>query len=101
MRKSLIVLAFVAGCGASSQSQPGGNANASQPGETGMETTVAGGLTGLYQSGSGTRPDQMCILEKKGKAQFGVTLSGRNLRACSGAGTATLSGDRLTLAMAG
>ncbi len=94
MKKSLIVLAFVAGCGASSQQ--GGNASGSEP-----AAVTAGGLTGLYQTGAGQRPDQMCIVEKGGKAQFGVTIWGKNLRACSGAGTATLSGDRLTLKMGG
>jgi hypothetical protein len=98
MRKSLIVLAFVAGCGASSQPRASGAANGAEP-ET--AAVAGGGLTGLYQSGAGARPNQMCILEKGGKAQFGVTLWGPNLRACSGAGTATLSGERLTLKMGG
>jgi len=90
MKKSLIVLALVAGCGASGQGQgSGGNAEADGP------------LTGLYQAGSGTRPSQMCILEKQGRARFGITLWSPGLRACSGAGTATLSGDRLTLTMGG
>ncbi|HEX4736385.1 MAG TPA: hypothetical protein VH331_02365 [Allosphingosinicella sp.] len=90
MKKSLIVLALVAGCGASGQGQgSGGGAEADGP------------LTGLYQAGEGTRPSQMCILQKSGKAQFGITLWSPGLHACSGAGTATLSGDRLTLTMGG
>jgi hypothetical protein len=97
MRKSLIVLVFVAGCGAPSQPQASGTANESAP----EPATEGGNLTGLYQSGAGTRPSQMCVLEKGGKAQFGITLWGPNLRACSGAGTAALSGDRLTLKMTG
>ncbi|MDB5691784.1 MAG: hypothetical protein JWO81_847 [Alphaproteobacteria bacterium] len=100
MRKSLIVLALVAGCGARDQPQPRGSGNGSEtPAVEG--DAAAGPLTGLYQSGGGTRPDQMCIVEKGAKAQFGITLWAPNLRACSGAGTATLSGDRLRLAMAG
>jgi hypothetical protein len=92
MKKSLVVLALVAGCGASGQPQAG---------KGGGETAGGGGaLTGLYQARS-TPPGQMCILEKGGKAQFGVTIWGPHLRACSGAGTATLAGDRLSLAMAG
>ena len=89
MKKSLIVLALVAGCGASGQGQGSGGADEGGP------------LTGLYQAGGGTRPSQMCILKKQGKARFGITLWAPGLRACSGAGTATLSGDRLTLTMAG
>jgi hypothetical protein len=93
MKKSLIVLALVAGCGASGQGRGDGAA--------GSEADAAGPLTGLYQAGGGVRPSQMCILRKAGKAQFGITIWGPNLRACSGAGTASLSGDRLTLVMAG
>lgn len=93
MKKSLVTLALVAGCGASGQPQ------AARSG--GGDEAAGGPLIGLYQAGGGTRPSQMCILEKGGKAQFGVTIWGPNLRACSGAGTATLAGDRLTLAMAG
>ena len=102
MKKSLIVLAFVAGCGASSQQ--GGNASGAAPaGMADAESTgaVSDDLTGLYQTGAGTRPDQMCVLQKGGTAQFGLTIWGANLRACSGAGTVTRSGDRLTLKMGG
>ena len=102
MNKSLIVLALVAGCGASGQSQPGANAIGNGTATAQADETVAGdALTGLFQSGSGVRPSQMCILDRKGKAQFGITLWGPNLRACSGAGTVTRAGDRLKLAMAG
>jgi hypothetical protein len=87
MKKSLIVLALVAGCGASGQGRDNGGAG--------------GPLTGLYQAAGASPPSQMCVLEKGGKAQFGITIWGPNLHACSGAGTASRSGDRLTLTMAG
>src|SRR6476619_4855839 len=110
MKKSLIVLALVAGCGASGNSQSGANqstggggqpppAPAPMPGDELPAADAA--LAGLFQSGSGTRPSQMCVLDRKGKAQFGITLWGPNLRACSGAGTATRSGDHVRLVMAG
>jgi hypothetical protein len=103
MKKSLIVLALVAGCGASGQSQPGGNASVGGGGQAAAaDDAVAGdGLTGLYQAGSGDRPSQMCILDRKGKPQFGITLWGPNLRACSGAGTVTRTGNALRFTMAG
>lgn len=103
MKKSLIALALVAGCGASSESESGGNAagNAVQATAATDEVVVPDSLTGLWQSGGGTRPNQMCVLEKKGKAQFGITLWGANLRACSGAGTATRSGEHVRFVMAG
>ncbi|HEX5184460.1 MAG TPA: hypothetical protein VFW19_15085 [Allosphingosinicella sp.] len=93
MKRSLIVLVLVAGCGASGQPRGGGSGNGNDG--------AGGPLIGLYQAGGGTRPSQMCILDRAGRAQFGITLWSPGLRACSGAGTATLSGDRLTLAMAG
>ena len=110
MKKSLIVLALVAGCGASGNSQSGANQGAgggaqpaTMPAPVPADEPPAAdsALAGLFQSGGGTRPSQMCVLDRKGKAQFGITLWGPNLRACSGAGTATRSGDHVRLAMAG
>jgi hypothetical protein len=105
MNKSLIILVLVAGCGASGNSQSGSNGAAVAPASPvsapAEEAVAEGPLTGLWQSGSAARPSQMCILDRKGKAQFGITLWGPNLRACSGAGTATRSGDHVRLAMAG
>ncbi|MEA3002895.1 MAG: hypothetical protein QOH81_1683 [Sphingomonadales bacterium] len=100
MRKSMIVLALVAGCGARDQPRARGGGNGPD-GTTAAVAASDAGLIGLYQSGGGVRPSQMCIVEKGAKAQFGITLWGPNLRACSGAGAATRSGDRLRLAMAG
>src|SRR3954453_14354429 len=105
MKKSLIVLALVAGCGASGNSQSGANQSAgggaqSAPAPADEPPAADSALAGLFQSGSGTRPSQMCILDRKGNAQFGIPLWGPNLRACSGAGTATRSGDHVRLAMA-
>jgi hypothetical protein len=93
MKKSLIALALVAGCGASG-SRGGGNA-------TGTAETGGDGLTGFYESGPASRPNQLCMIEKGGKATFGIVLWGANLRSCSGAGSAARLGDRLVLTMAG
>ena len=107
MNRSLIILALVAGCGASGNSQSGANMSgggtggAQQAGAPVEAASADASLTGLWQSGGGTRPNQMCILDRKGKAQFGITLWGPNLRACSGAGTVTRSGNHVRFAMAG
>ena len=103
MNRSLIILALVAGCGASGNSQSGANMSggAQQASAPVEEAAAEGALTGLWESGGGTRPNQMCILDRKGKAQFGITLWGPNLRACSGAGSVSRSGNHVRLAMAG
>ncbi|HEY1605458.1 MAG TPA: hypothetical protein VGF77_07640 [Allosphingosinicella sp.] len=101
MKKSLIVLALAAGCSASGQPQGSENGSGDGSGGEGGSGGARDPLTGLYQAGGGTHPSQMCILRKTGRAQFGITLWSPGLRACSGAGTVALSGDRVTLAMAG
>ena len=58
-------------------------------------------LAGLYEGPEGTPRSQLCIVEKGGKAQFGLVVWGSGLNSCSGAGEAVLRGDRLTLEMEG
>jgi hypothetical protein len=108
MKKSLLALVLVAGCGAS------GERNASAP------TAAVGGasvppaaaasagppveadnLVGLWQAGQGSRPDQLCVVRRGDTAQFGLVVWGANLRSCSGAGTLVRKGDRVTLTMTG
>ena len=92
MRRILIALVFVAGCGA-------GGDQANEAGPTGGVQTA--GLTGLYEGGT-PRPSQLCIIDKgSGDASFGMVVWGANLHSCSGAGTVSQEGNRLTLAMAG
>jgi hypothetical protein len=112
MKRSLIALALVTGCGASDQAAN----NAAAAGDLGppaIDTQVAaepapGGagpigasLTGLYESGAGKQVNQLCVLEKAGTAQFGLVVWGGNLHSCSGAGRIERSGDKLSLTMAG
>ena len=108
MRKSLIVLALVAGCGASDRQD--GNA-AAPVGSGSPEGQAAGaaasavataGLTGLYEGGSAAARSELCILDKgPGNAQFGIKVAGAAMLACQGAGSAVRAGDRLTLKMSG
>ena len=109
MKKSLIVLVLLAGCGGR---EPGNNsvdgndtlgaapkAAAQNPAGAAIATTQ---LTGLYEGGAGPRRSQLCVVDKgTGNAQFGINIWGPELRACSGAGQAVRAGDRLTLTMAG
>lgn len=111
MRKSLIIVALVAGCGASggtnnqaaapAAGRPAGTAaSAARP--TPLRASDATGLSGLYQGGNPGRPNQLCIADKGDATQFGVTIWGPNMAACSGAGLARVEGaGRLTLTMTG
>jgi hypothetical protein len=111
MKRALIGLALVTGCGASDQA--GNNAAAGGLGPPAIDTQVAsespGGssgrigtsLTGLYEGGSANRPNQLCVLEKAGSLQFGLVVWGSNMHSCSGSGRIERKGDRLSLAMAG
>lgn len=110
MKKSLILLVLLAGCGGAAE-QPGGNA--SEPG-TGAEAQERGAtdaaaqaiettrLTGLYEGGPPGQPSQLCIVDRgTGDAQFGIVVWGANMHSCSGAGQAVREGDALRLRMAG
>ena len=54
-------------------------------------------LTGLYEGGSGSRRNQLCLIEKDGRTSFGFVTWGEGDGNCSGAGTATREGNRLRL----
>jgi hypothetical protein len=106
MHKSLIIVAFVAGCGASDQR------NASAPADGQAQTaapvvsapavsTPGSSLVGLYESGPRNRPNQLCVTQRGDTPQFGLLVWGENMHSCSGAGTAERNGDRLTLTMTG
>jgi hypothetical protein len=111
MNKSLIVIALVAGCGASNQPEGNAAAPVTQVGQRGGPSAPAqtapspGGqtrLTGLYEGGSAKQPNQLCIVERAGgEARFGLIVWGGSLQSCSGSGTATRQGTSLKLAMAG
>ena len=59
-------------------------------------------LTGLYESKSGGLSSQLCILDRGEKgARFGLNLWGANMHSCSGAGTVTREGAKVTLTMSG
>ena len=109
MKKSLIALALVAGCGASDRREGNGATPADKAVSPGREAAGAAasavataGLTGLYEAGAGAGKSQLCILDKgPGNAQFGIKVAGANMLACQGAGSAVRAGDRLTLKMSG
>lgn len=97
MKRILIALTMVAGCGAG-----GDGASEEGGGETVRQAVQTAGLTGLYEGGATTRPDQMCVIDRgTGNAQFGLVVWGENLHSCSGAGQALREGNSLRLTMAG
>ena len=109
MKKPLILLAIVAGCGASDRSEGNGAGAAAGGGQAppaerarGAGADAQAGLTGLYETGAGSARSQLCILDKgSGEAQFGINIAGANMLACQGVGSAVRSGDRLSLKMSG
>ena len=111
MKKSLVVLALVAGCGASGERNPSAPANGAQPGTNqavvatpdtaGAATGEGASVLGLWQSGGGKQPNQLCVVRHGDTPQFGLVVWGANMRSCSGAGTLTHSGDRVSLTMTG
>jgi hypothetical protein len=58
-------------------------------------------LTGLWEGGGGPQKSQLCMTGEGDKADFGLTVVAVGGAVCAGAGTATRSGLRLTLTMAG
>jgi hypothetical protein len=100
MKRSLIILALVTGCGASDQSS---NEAANQEGRSAVAQAVGtAGLTGLYEGAPASQPSQLCIIDKgSGNAQFGLVVWGGNMHNCSGSGGAVREGERLRLTMAG
>jgi hypothetical protein len=110
MKKSLVILALVAGCGASDHGASNQVAAASGRGSAlpppaaapvPGRASDAPGLAGLYQGGNLARPNQLCIADKGDSTQFGLTIWGPNMAACSGAGLAKVDGSKLTLTMTG
>jgi hypothetical protein len=105
MHKSLLIVALVAGCGASDQrngSAPvAGQTQSAVTADAPARSTPASGLIGLYESGPRSRPNQLCVTQRGDTPQFGLIVWGENLRSCSGAGTVERSGDRIALTMTG
>lgn len=108
VKKLLFPLMFLAGCQQQAD-QAGGNVVApGGPGARAPATPSRPGaaittLTGLYE---GPRQagavSQMCMVDPAGEtARFGLVVWGSNQHSCSGSGTATRSGSRLQLKMAG
>ena len=106
MKRSLALLALLAGCGAADRPanrQAAISSNGAAPAAVAEPThpSDAPGLAGLYQSGNPAQPNQMCIADKGDSTQFGLTIWGPSMAACAGAGLAKRDGDRLTLTMTG
>lgn len=104
MKRILVVLALVAGCGAGDpqvDNETAVSQNAVASGNPAMQAVRTAALTGLYESG-GDRPDQLCIVDTApGNSRFGLVVHGEGLMSCSGSGRAVRHGTALTLSMEG
>jgi hypothetical protein len=97
MRRHFLALLLVAGCG--SQEEAGNQASAP---ESGPPLSASASLTGLYEGGSASQPDQLCMIDEgEAPARFGLVVWGAENHSCLGAGEAVREGDRLRLTMAG
>jgi hypothetical protein len=115
MMKPLAALALglaagAAACGAGGQqggngsgAATGSNAVSPQPEAQAPPAAVpTAQLTGLYEGGSTSRRDQLCIVDRgAGDARFGLLVWGQGMYSCSGAGVAVRAGTKLTLRMTG
>jgi len=100
MRKLSVLAIFLAAACAQQreeQGDAGTNRAVDVPSPPPVQTAT---LTGLYES-AGPGPGQLCITEQGGTARFGLVTRSSGVAQCSGAGTATLRGTTLRLAMNG
>ncbi|HWH21736.1 MAG TPA: hypothetical protein VNT25_00385 [Allosphingosinicella sp.] len=95
MRRFLLALVLVAGCGA------GGDQGGKSAEGKGTDLVKRAGLTGLYESEAAPRANQMCIIDQGGRASFGIVVWGANMHSCAGAGEAVKEGAVLRLTMKG
>ena len=103
---SLVLLLMLAACGRGESD----NRSATKPAEPGSPAAASGespasaaqpSLAGLYEGGAGAQRNQLCMVEKGGRTQFGLVVWGSDLHSCSGAGDAVREGERLSLTMTG
>jgi hypothetical protein len=98
MKKWLVLVALLGACSGEGEGEgPGNQAAAGKAGGTGTLSR----LTGLYEGGESRPPNQLCIVEGKAEARFGLVVWGSNQHSCSGSGTVSRSGNALRFRMAG
>ena len=104
MKRILVILALVAGCGAGDPqvgNETAVSQNSAASGNPAMQAVRTAALTGLFESG-GDRPDQLCIVDAApGNSRFGLVVHGEGLLSCSGSGQAVRAGTALRLRMEG
>jgi hypothetical protein len=98
---AILLLAALAGCRGQSEPAVPDGAGSAGPGASPAGPVQTDTLTGLYESGQGPRRNQMCMIEREGRASFGFVTWGPGEKNCSGSGPATREGDRLRLRLEG
>jgi hypothetical protein len=99
MRKALILLALLAGC--SRQPEPANEQAARQEPRPQRPVGQLRSLTGLYESGDRRAPSQLCIIQRRRSAEFGLVVRGPGAASCAGSGSVRRIGRRLRFTMAG
>jgi hypothetical protein len=95
---TLLLLIALAGC--RNGGEAGGNGVGAGSAAGGPVQTDT--LTGLYESGEGTRRNQMCMIDRQGRStSFGFVTWSSGDANCSGSGVATRDGNRLRLVIDG
>lgn len=99
MRRALILLTLLAGC--SREPEPGNDQAAHR--EPGPQRAVGQlrSLTGLYESGDRGAPSQLCIIQRRRSADFGLVIRGPGAASCAGSGKVRRIGRRLRFTMGG
>jgi hypothetical protein len=98
---ALLVLIALAGCRGEQQGNggPGPAASGAAGSAKAVQTAT---LTGLYESATAPRRNQMCMIEREGRAgTFGFVIWGPGEKSCSGSGPATREGNVLRLRLDG
>ncbi|WP_332811120.1 hypothetical protein [Sphingomonas sp.] len=99
MRKALILLTLLAGC--SREPEPGNGQAVHREPRPQRTVGQLRSLTGLYESGDRRSPSQLCIIQRRRSADFGLVIRGPGTASCAGSGTVRRIGRRLRFTMAG
>jgi hypothetical protein len=96
---AILLVIMLAGCRGGGDGGANGSAGGGSAAKGDVQTAT---LTGLYEGGEGPRRNQLCMIEREGRAaSFGFVAWGSGDTSCSGSGPATREGQALRLVLDG